>query len=134
GRGQEATTPLQNCVSRVRQPLGAYKTTASADGQVMSNVDELYRLALGLENPRTYSRDTARVEPGQPPRPVDYARGWQADTFKGASRFSAFGVAGGKRTAFVRIPDRQATIIVLTNDDSFDAKGAADKIAERLFR
>ena len=45
---------------------------------------------------------------------------------------SAYGAAGGKRAAFVRIPDKHATIIILTNDESADAKGMADKITERL--
>jgi hypothetical protein len=33
----------------------------------------------------------------------------------------------------VRYPGRQTTIIILTNDDRFDAKSAADRIADRLF-
>ena len=63
---------------------------------------------------------------------VDYAKGWTADTYMGLQRLSAFGTAAGKRTAFVRFPERKAVIIVLTNDDSADAKGMAEKIAERL--
>ena len=63
---------------------------------------------------------------------VDYAKGWQADTYHGVARLSAFGAAGGKRAAFVRIPDKHATIIILTNDDSADAKSMADKITDRL--
>ena len=70
-----------------------HKTSATADGGVLSNVDELYRLALGLENPRTYSRDTTRADAnGQ--RSVDYSRGWQADSYRGTARYSAFGLAG----------------------------------------
>ena len=133
GRAQQPpSTPLQTCVSRVRQPLGAYKTNANAEGQVLSNVDELYRLALGLENPRTYGRDAGQPAPGAAPNPIDYTKGWQTDTYKGVSRLSAFGADGGKRSVFVRMPDQQATIIVLTNDDSFDAKAAADRITDRL--
>jgi hypothetical protein len=95
------------------------RVTATAEGQVQANVDDLYRFELGLVNPRTYTG-------------VDRAKGWQADTFRGVNRLSAFAMAGGKRSAFVRIPDRQAVIIVLTNDDAADAKGIADRIAERL--
>ena len=39
---------------------------------------------------------------------------------------------GGKRSAFVRVPDKKATIIVLTNDDATDAKGIADKLTDQL--
>jgi hypothetical protein len=48
------------------------------------------------------------------------------------SRLSAYGTSDGHRSAFVRIPERRATIIVLTNDDSADAKRIADEITNRL--
>jgi cyanophycinase len=123
-------TPFQRCVAqRLSTPIGMHKTAANEAGDVLSDVDELYRLALGLENPRTYMRgaptDADRVS-------IDYAKGWQADTFHGVARLSAFGAAGGKRDAFVRFPDRHAAIIILTNDESADARGMAEKIAERL--
>jgi cyanophycinase len=134
GRGPVGT-PFQTCVAgRLRQPLGAYKTNATPEGQVMSNVDELYRLALALENPRTYTRDTSPLQPGQTPNSIDYAKGWTSDSFKGMTRYAAFGAPDGKKSAFVRIPDKKATIIILTNDASFDAKGVVDKIADRLLR
>ena len=106
------------------------KTAATAEGQIQSNVDELYRLSLGLENPRTY---TIPGENGAA-RPIDYARGWQSESYKGTNRLIAWGAAGGKRSAFVRMPDQRATIIVLTNDDSFDAKAAVDRIMDRLLK
>jgi hypothetical protein len=105
---------------------GLHKTVATTDGQVQSNVDELYRVALGLENPRTFVRDTTSSAA------IDLAKNWEPDAIRGVSRLSAFGAPGGKRAAFVRIPDKHATIIVLTNDDSADAKGIADKITNRL--
>src|SRR5262245_56283021 len=127
-----AGTPFQTCVNRrIKTPVGMQKTSATTEGQVQSNVDELYRLALGLENPRTY---TIPGENGSAPRTIDYSRGWQTDSYKGASRLIAWGTAGGKRAAFVRIPDQRATIIVLTNDDSFDAKAAVDRITDRLLK
>jgi len=129
GRGGAAATgtPLQNCVQRrISTPIGMHKTTATPDGSVESSVDELYRLALGLENPRTYGGNGANAVT------VDYTKGWQSDTYHGATRLSAFGVTGGKRSAFVRIPDKHATIIILTNDDTADAKSMTDKIADRL--
>ena len=103
-----------------------HKTAATPDGGVQSNVDELYRLSLGLENPRTFVRDTTSNGA------IDLTKGWQADAYRGVSRLSAFGAAGGKRAAFVRVPDKHATIIVLTNDDAADAKAMADKITDRL--
>ena len=61
-------TPFQSCVNtRVRTPVGLQRTAATPEGQVMSNVDELYRLALGLENPRSYTRDLLVEPQGKPP-------------------------------------------------------------------
>ena len=134
GRGgaRSTDTPFQTCVTRgVSTPIGMHKTTATKEGGVLSNVDELYRLALGLENPRTYSRDTSRAGETASSS-VDYSRAWQADTYHGTRRFSAYAAADGKRSAFVRYPDRHATVIVLTNDETADAKEMADRISERL--
>ena len=120
GGGGTPATPFQNCVTRqIASPVGMQKTSATPDGQVQTNVDALYRMELGLVNPRSYAG-------------VDRVKGWQADTFQGVTRYSAYGAPGGKRNAFVRIPDKQAVIIILTNDDSADAKGIADQISARL--
>ncbi len=134
GRGGRAAgppaTPFQNCITRrVSTPIGMHKTAATSEGTVQSSVDELYRLSLGLENPRTYSRDTSAAGGGSA---MDLTRGWQSDTYKGVARLAAYGTPDGHRAAFVRIPERRATIIVLTNDDSADAKRIADEITNRL--
>src|SRR5215204_5551739 len=113
-------TPLQRCVTRqVGAPIGMHKTNATADGRVQSNVDELYRLALGLENSRTW-------------RDADPTKGWESTSVNGLTRLGTYAADGGKRSAFVRVPDRKAVVIVLTNDDAADAKGMANRILDRL--
>jgi len=92
---------------------------ATADGQVQSSVDELYRLALGLENPHTWPD-------------IDATKGWETETGGGLTRLAAYGADGGRRSAFVRVPDRRAVVIVLTNDDQADAKSLANRILDRL--
>ena len=83
-------------------PIGMHKTTATPDGQVQSNVDELYRVVARTREPaHLYPRHHQR---GHHRSHAD----WQPDTFRGVSRLSAYGTAGGKRTAFVRIPDSTA--------------------------
>lgn len=132
GRGASTRTPFQSCVAtRVSAPVGMHKTEATTDDQVHSNVDELYRLALGLENPRTFIRDTTSGDSAGS-RVFDAARGWQGDVYRGLSRFSAYGLPNGKRATFVRIPEKHTAIIVLTNDDSADAKAITDAITDRL--
>lgn len=109
-----------------------HKTMATEAGEVMSNVDELYRLSLGLESPRSYV-SAPSTDPAAAPATIDYAKGWQSDMFRGSTRFAAYGTADGKRNAFVRFPGKHATIIVLTNDASTDARAIAERIAGQLF-
>ncbi len=113
-------TSLQRCVTRqLSPPIGMHRTVVDASGQVSSDVDELYRFELGLENPRTWPN-------------ADLTKGWTSESHGGTTWLVAYGADGGKRGAFVRIPDRHAVVIVLTNDDAADARGIADRIAERL--
>jgi cyanophycinase len=48
------------------------------------------------------------------------------------ARFTVFGTTDGKRNAYVRDPATKTTILILTQSDSFDARGVAARIAERL--
>ena len=118
GRGGPPPSPLQACVSRVTQPVGAPRTLAPDSLRVHSNVDELYRVALGYDSPAW--------------RNVDQTKGWTAEPYKGLVRLAAYATADGKRGAFVRIPSRKTTIIVLTNDAMADARGMAERILDRL--
>lgn len=111
--------PLQECVARLSAAVGLHQTIAPRDGEVASNVDELYRLARGLESPTTWPK-------------ANYSKGWTVDTFDDVERFAAYATADGKRAAFVRIPSRHATVIVLTNDPGADARGTSERILLRL--
>jgi cyanophycinase len=121
GRGGPPPTALQACVSRITGPIGAHQTNATTEGQVQSSVDELYRFALGLEVPNTW-------------RNADYAKGWKQDTYKGETRFASYATTDGKRAAFVRVPNRHTTIVILTNDAGADAQGMAQKILDEVLR
>jgi cyanophycinase len=107
---------------------GEHKTTASANGEVHSDVDELYRFELGLESLAMLARDSAYAGAFDP------RLGWQVDQFDGMERLSAFAAPNGRRGAFVRIPDKDLTVIVLTNDDAADAKTIADAIVGKTLR
>ena len=151
GRGAAASdTSLQGCISRrISSPIGMHRTMATADGQVHSSVDELYRLALGLVA-GTYLRGTTAttaeeryagvfgsdagpypsMKRGAPPG-VPGKFGWEQGHPAGWIRFSAFGTRHGKRAAFVQVPTG-ITVIILTNDDNADAMGISEKIIGRL--
>ena len=87
------------------------------------NVDDLYRYELGRTALRPGAPDTTTV-----------VKGFALDTVNGMRRHAAYGTPDGRRAAWVRWPDRRATILILTNDDAFDARGAAQRIADRLLR
>jgi hypothetical protein len=109
-------------VTRVTGTVGAGKTGAGTDSvNVQSSVDELYRIALGLEVPATW-------------RGADYTRGWTTDTYRGVTRLAAYATPDGKRAAFVRVPERHTTVIILTNDASADARGMAERILDQVIR
>jgi cyanophycinase len=142
---QRSGTPFPQLVARrVLTPVGAHHSSAAEDGQIQASVDELYRVALGLESPRTWGRDsggpaaTPTVATAVANRPVDPAPaaddmlGWRADRWRGEPRLSAFGTDDGRRNAFVRLPSRRVTVVVLTDGDDVDARRIAERIAERL--
>src|SRR6185437_1473049 len=133
GRGNAPPmTPFQTCVTRqIGGTVGWHKTTADADSTMHSDVDELYRLELWLESLAALNRDPAQAAAAAAAG-IDLNAGWQHDAVNGEARYAAYGVEGGKRDAFVRLPDRRASVIILTDDDNADAKAMADAIAAKL--
>ncbi len=114
--------------ARIFTPIGAHQM-AVVDGQLAANVDELYRFALGLEHLPTFF---AGARSAGAPQPGDDALGWQRDTYRGTTRLSAYGTPDGRRAAFVRLPERRVTVIVLTDRDDVDARRLADRLLDRL--
>lgn len=126
-----AQTPFQRCVSqRAASPVGLHKTSATPQGDVQSNVDELYRVSLGLEYAPTYSR--ALPDAGSARQPIDGAKGWERGRMGNTLRYQSFAESGGKRGAWLRFPEAHATVIILTDDPSADARGMAEAIVGKL--
>ena len=61
------------------------------------------------------------------------SKGFLTDIDRGDAVQRVFGTPDGRRAAWLRYPARKTTIIILTNDDRFFAKAAAQRIADRLF-
>jgi cyanophycinase len=78
------------------------------------NVDDLYRFDR--------ARSAQNAEP----------KGLWLDVTRGDVMQVVYGISEGRRSAWVRFPGRKTTIIILTNDDRFDAKSAAERIADQL--
>jgi hypothetical protein len=94
----------------------------SASRDWLGNVDDLYRFEQGRTALRPGVPDTAAV-----------VRGFATDSTHGMRRHAVFGAPDGRRAAWLRYPDRRTTILILTADDAFDARGAGQRIADRLF-
>jgi cyanophycinase len=125
-KGSDTGSTRAILTRRIYTPIGARRTTADS-----GNVDELYRLELGLQHPGTWVRDTLAASDAAAV-PVDPARGWQSDSYKGATRLSLYTTPDGKRGAFVRLPERKIAVIILTDSDGLDAKLLAERILGRL--
>ena len=112
---------------RLYSPVGMHRTALTPDGQFHSNVDELYRFSLGLDENRVFLSDSARSRNGS--ATLDTSLGWMVDTFDGAVRHARYALPDGRRSAFLRLPGSRTTVIVLTDDDSVNAKAIAESLA-----
>lgn len=123
---------LTNAImARLYSPIGAHRTRFTATGEFLSNVDELYRFELGLQDSGMFLSDSARARGTSAPDP---ALGWLSDSYLNTRRLSQYADAKGSRAAFMRFPDRKISIIVLTDSDAVNAKELAERIGERLLR
>ena len=93
-----------------------------ATGEFVGSVDALYIWEQRLMYPQVFGSV----------KPIDTMLGWQKETYRGVVRLSLFGMKGEKRHAFVRIPEKGISIIILTNKDDADARGIAESISDRL--
>lgn len=126
------STYAQYVTRRLFAPIGAHKTVVDSNGAFASNVDELYRLELGLQNSRAFVPDNAITGLPTQPTPRNESLGWTVDRFRGVERWSAFATSSGMRSAFVRFPQQRIVIIILTDRDGLDARAMADVLASRL--
>jgi len=126
-----AQSYLRLVAQRIFTPIGAHWSTVDSTGQFRANVDELYRFALGLEG-RAFAADSTNVDSSAPAVSSSSGMGWRGDSYRGLSRLSAFGTGQGRRNAFVRIPERRTTVIILTNKESADVRAITDRILDRL--
>jgi len=133
---QSGTPFTQLLTRRIFTAIGAHKSVVAPDGQLQSNVDELYRWELGLEHNRDFAVDSVPTTDGSVDvrQPALRGAGWHADSYRGVSRLTAYGTPASRRNAFVRIPDLKAVIIILTDSDAFDARAVSDAITDRLVK
>ena len=128
------STYAQYVTRRVFTPIGEHKTVVDSTGAFASNVDELYRLELGLENSQVFAAVNAVTGMPVQGRSRNESLGWTVDTFHGAERWSALATATGMRGAFVRFPQQRIAIIILSDRNALDARAIAETLASRLIQ
>ena len=128
-------TPFRRFVTqRIFTPIGAHRTVVADDGGFQSDVDDLYRWALGLQDVPGFTaagEDHAFEVTAGPA--TGSALGWDVDRYRGVERVSEYGSADRGRNALVQFPERHAVTIIVSNSDALPAGALADRIADRLF-
>lgn len=119
---------------RLFTAVGVQRIKADEDGTVSANVDDLYRLEQGFRTNAQLTvtgKDSMFAKGGGKSSGAN-GLGWRFDSYRGLARQTAAVMPAGKRGIWVRIPGHEASVIILTDRDGFDAKAAADRIIDRL--
>ena len=122
------SVPANLVSQRLYSPTGMHRTTLEKSGEFRSNVDELYRFAVVMDEAAKAMPDSLKAQAG------DLEAGWIVDEYRGARRLVQYAEPNAKRAAFMRIPQRGITIVLLTDSRSVDAKKLVEQIADRLLR
>jgi CubicO group peptidase (beta-lactamase class C family) len=149
--GMDHTVAFENGISTVASRAYGYSKTENGflqadqsvtsavlgDGGIYSSVDELAKWDQELTR-STLLSPSLRKQSFTPATLLDgtktkYGFGWNIEPYK--DRFSVFhtGSTRGFRNAILRLPDRQLTIIILTNRNEGEPIELARKIADLMF-
>ncbi len=124
-RAGDTASYAQQISRRIGTPVGWRKTMVDSTGRIHSNVDELYRLVLGLEDGRDFhGADSTRSR--------NDGAGWAPVTYRGMAGYAAYADSAGTRNALVRIPEQRISVIILSDRETLDARSIARVLIERL--
>jgi len=106
------------------------------DGGVYSNVDDLALWDRALSGAALIDRASLVLATTPPALPggaaTEYGFGWFIDTYRGEQRWRHTGETSGFRNAILRFPERELTIVILTNRSSGEPQAIAERVADRL--
>jgi hypothetical protein len=117
--------------SRLLAPLGMKRTVLDTmSGEFHSSVDELFRLEQSFRHGfpdqgflvASASADTMAIDGGKI---------WKREKFRGVDMYSIAGRGLSFRSIYVRLPSLGVSVIVLSNDDGFNAREVALQLAQR---
>ena len=120
--------------SRLFAPLGMKRSTVdSATGEFHSSVDEMFRLEQAFRHgfPVYGSSVAIMPHPGSPVAGIDGGGVWSREKVRGNDMFYVAGRGSSFRSIYARIPSSGISVIVLSNDDGFNARDVAIRLLER---
>lgn len=107
-------------------------TNALGDGDLWVTTGDLYKFDRALRNDVFLARGW-RERMFKPIDDNEYGLGWEAQTWNDKRYVYHNGSVPGFSTEFMRLPDDNAVIIILSNNYEFEAEDAAWDIAAMLF-
>ncbi len=140
--GMDATVAYEAGVSEV--PNRAYGHTVTVDsmkvddqsitsavlgdGGIYSSLNDLFKWDQALYGDQLVSRET--LQKAFTPHLEKYGFGWRIDEYKAQRRMHHTGSTRGFRNVFMRFPDQQLSIVILTNRNGDSVLPLAEKIAD----
>lgn len=107
-------------------------TNALGDGDLLSTVGDLYKFDRALYDDKFLARDL-REKMFASVGSNHYGLGWEIQTWNGKRVVKHNGSVPGFSAEFMRFPDDDAVIIILSNNEAYDVTQAAWALAEILF-
>jgi CubicO group peptidase (beta-lactamase class C family) len=126
-------TPLAIGYASYQERAKIYPITNElGDGDFLSTVDDMYRFDRALYGDQILSA-SSREKMFTSVGDNNYGFGWEVDTWQGKRVLSHTGGINGFATEFMRFPDDDTVIIILSNIENFDAAQAAWALAKIVF-
>jgi len=106
------------------------------EGGLVSSVEDLAlwhaQFALPRQHGDTLAEALTTMTPFANGAPNTYARGLRLETYRGVHTVGHGGLWPGFKTAFVRMPDRHAAVICISNDSTSDPHDLAFRVVDAL--
>jgi len=140
--GMNGTVAFQKGISNVKQRAYGYIVQADSvhfndqsmtssvlgDGGIYTSLVDLYQWDQALYADQLVTRES--LEQAFTPGLKDYGFGWYIDDYRGYHRVYHTGSTCGFRNAYLRYPDNQLSIIILTNRRDPGVLELAEKLTE----
>ncbi len=98
------------------------------DGGIYSSLNDLFKWDQALYSEKLVSAET--LQKSFTPHLENYGFGWRIDEYKAQRRMHHTGSTRGFRNVFMRFPDKQLSIVVLTNRNGGSVLPLAEEIAD----